>query len=258
MKKSKILPPMNKLLKNDDAQVGTLYMVFFAAIIVLAIIIIFTFIPGIGSIVEQSTPAPPAYGHPGGDWNATATDVQASGTFTFTGNVSNGDVVNITSGSSVYHLEFNTTAHSTIVCVTANCIAVNLTGLAGQVFQEGYRAPQNLTNAINNNASLAALVTAVNGSNVSTLTAVTTGTLGNNIVLSDNSAKVTSSGLSGGTDGNPNAAALRKASGANIWASTSGILLVAIIIGIVVIILAALFGIFRNRNQPRGGAGGGM
>ena len=121
---------MTKNLFGDEkAQVGTLYMVFFAAIIVLAIIIIFTFIPGIGSTVEQSTPTAPAYGQPGGDWNSSDT-------------------------------------------------------------------------------------------------------------------------------ANPNAAALKKASGAAIWTSTSGILLVAVIIGIVVIILAALFGIFRSRSaQPPEGGG---
>ena len=64
----------NKLMNDSEAQmggVGTLYAVFFAAIVVLAIIIVFTFIPGIGSTVEQSTPAAPAYGQPGGDWNAS-------------------------------------------------------------------------------------------------------------------------------------------------------------------------------------------
>ncbi len=124
-----------KMLKNEDAQmggVGTLYAVFFAAIVVLAIIIIFTFIPGIGSTVEQSTPAAPAYGQPGGDWNASDT-------------------------------------------------------------------------------------------------------------------------------ANPNAEALKTSSGAAIWTSTSGMLKVAMIIGIVVIILGSLFAIFAARREgPQGGGGGPM
>ncbi len=110
--------------------VGTLYAVFFAAIVVLAIIIIFTFIPGIGSTVEQSTPAAPAYGQPGGSWNAS-------------------------------------------------------------------------------------------------------------------------------DDANPNQAGLVASSGAAIWGSTSGMLKVAMIIGVVVIILGSLFAIFQSRGG-QGGVGGAM
>ncbi len=122
---------MLKVFEDESAQVGALYAVFFAAIIILAIIIIFTFVPGIGSTVEQSTPQAPAYGQPGGDWNASDTN-------------------------------------------------------------------------------------------------------------------------------NPNAAALRTSSGASIWTSTSGMLKVAIIIGIVVIILSSLFGIFQARKAAGGGGGGAM
>jgi hypothetical protein len=70
----KIIGMGKKLMKDDKAQmggVGTLYAVFFAAIVVLAIIIIFTFIPGIASTVSQSTPTTPKYGLPGGEWNAS-------------------------------------------------------------------------------------------------------------------------------------------------------------------------------------------
>ncbi len=136
----------SKFLKNEKAQmggVGTLYAVFFAAIVVLAIIIIFTFIPGIGSTVEQSTPAAPAYCTnttnptvcaasqiPGGEWNASDTN-------------------------------------------------------------------------------------------------------------------------------NPNSEALKTSSGAAIWTSTSGMLKVAMIIGIVVIILGSLFAIFAARRAEQQGGGGG-
>lgn len=142
----KIQGVASKFLKNDKAQmggVGTLYAVFFAAIVVLAIIIIFTFIPGIGSTVEQSTPAAPAY-----CTNATS---------------------------------------------AATCAASQVPG--GQ------------WNSSDTN--------------------------------------------------NPNAAALKTSSGAAIWTSTSGMLKVAMIIGIVVIILGSLFAIFAARKAEQGGGGGG-
>lgn len=137
---------IESFLKNTKAQmggVGTLYAVFFAAIVVLAIIIIFTFVPGIGSTVEQSTPAMPAY------------------------------------------------------CT-------------------------NTTTAASCEASL------INGG-----------------------------GWNSTDTNNPNQAALQTASGASIWTSLSGMLKVAAIIGVVVIILVALFGIFQSRQQPGGGTGGG-
>ncbi len=133
---------LQSLLMNDDkAQVGALYAVFFAAIIILAIIIIFTFIPGIGTTVEQSTPRTPAY------------------------------------------------------CT------------------------------IQTNASTCANSTVSGGS------------------------------WNASDTYNPNAAALRTASGSSVWTSTSGMLKVAIIIGIVVIILSSLFGIFQARKQQGGGGG---
>ncbi len=132
-----------------------------------------------------------------------AVDTPATGTFTFSGNVSNGELVNITYGAVVYRFEFNTTANgSTPVCLTPNCISVNLQAVAnGEVWNTSVRASGNLTAAINANASTAALVAAVNTTNVTTLTAVTTGTGGNSITLSDNAAAIASSGLSGGVDG---------------------------------------------------------
>lgn len=138
----------SKFMKNSDAQMGgvsTLYAVFFAAIVVLAIIIIFTFIPGIGSTVEQSTPAAPAY----------------------------------------------------------------------------------CTNGTNPTVCAASLIS------------------GGEWNASDSN--------------NPNAAALKTSSGAAIWTSTSGMLKVAMIIGIVVIILGSLFAIFAARRaEQAGGGGGGM
>ena len=124
----------------------------------------------------------------------------AIGSYTFSANVSNGELVNITNGVNVYNLEFNTTAHSTIACITDNCIPVNLTGTGDIMWNQSVFASGNLTTAINGNATLAALLTAVNTTNLATITAVTAGSAGNNIALSDNAAGVASVGLSGGRD----------------------------------------------------------
>ena len=130
----------------------------------------------------------------------------ATGTYTFSANVSNGELVNITNGANVYNLEFNTTAHSTIACITDNCIPVNLTGTSDIMWNQSVFASGNLTAAINGNATLAALLTAANTTNLTTITADTAGSAGNNIVLSDNAAGVASSGLSGGRDSSQGAA----------------------------------------------------
>lgn len=130
-------------MDDSEAQMGgvaTLYAVFFAAIVVLAIIIIFTFIPGIGSTVQVSTPNAPPY------------------------------------------------------CTNQT----DATGCAKSLVPGGeWNASDSM---------------------------------------------------------NPQAAALQTASGSSIWAGTSGMLKVAMIIGIVVIILGSLFAIFSQR-KPGGGGG---
>lgn len=133
---------------------------------------------------------------------------QATGTFTFSGNVTSAQWVNITSANTIYTLEFNATRNALgqlAECTITNCIVVNLT--IG--FNGSYSASGNLTNVINNvdgygNTSLASLVTATNTSQRTTITADTAGTAGNSITLSDTSANIASSAMSGGTA--PNAA----------------------------------------------------
>lgn len=129
----------------------------------------------------------------------------ASGSFIFSGNVTSGELANISisfsNGSTfVYLFEFNATNGST--CLTLNCIPVNLTGVesTGRWWNQSYYASGNLTSAINANTSTASIVTAVNTTNRTTLTAVSSGASGNQITLSDNALNLASSGLSGGQD----------------------------------------------------------
>lgn len=127
----------------------------------------------------------------------------ASGVFTFSGNVTSGELANISisfnNGTTfVYRFEFNATNGST--CLTLNCISVNLTGSDGRYWNQSYYASGNLTAAINANTSTASIVTASNTTNKTTITAVSSGATGNNIALSDNTANLASSGLSGGQD----------------------------------------------------------
>lgn len=113
----------------------------------------------------------------------------ATGNISFNGNVSNGELFNITSGTAVYRFEFNTSVASPSICLTTNCIIVNVyntnTSVASAV---------NLTAAINGNASVAAIVTATDSTNVTGLTYVSRGTAGNSVALSDNGALFNVSG----------------------------------------------------------------
>jgi len=130
------------------------------------------------------------------DWNGLA----ASNTLTFTGNVSNGELVNITYGDAIYRFEFNTShPNNGTDTLTANAIRVNLT--TGYNFS--WLASGNLTNAINANVSTAAIVTASNTTNVTTLTADSVGRFYNSLyATSENlaSASWASTSLTGGKD----------------------------------------------------------
>lgn len=162
---------------------------------ILALVVIYTIIPVVGSQLDTAVTIP--------------TSVYSTGTFTFSGNVSNGELVNITSGANVYRFEFNTTNNgSAITCVTTNCIPVNLTyqGVCASCdnWNSSNRTFMNLTGAINGNASTAAMVTATNTSGVSTNTTTITsdayGT-GGNYALADTGANIASSGMTGGATG---------------------------------------------------------
>lgn len=133
------------------------------------------------------------------DKTALTDDVADSGTITFTAlsNVSNGELINFTKGTAVYRFEFNTTGNpQTTEVQTANAIRVNASGLAGQSWNGGWKVSGNLTTAINNNATLAALITATNVSNGVTILGDTAG-VSSDITLADNGVNITVSGLSG-------------------------------------------------------------
>lgn len=134
----------------------------------------------------------------------------ASGALTFSGNVSNGELVNITNGAAIYRFEFNTTANgSNAVAITTNAIVINLSRTAGTtaypnplVYNNSYLASGNLTAAINANASTLALVTAANTTNKTTITAVASGKSYNSIATSENGAAIVwgAATLTGGGD----------------------------------------------------------
>lgn len=134
----------------------------------------------------------------------------AGGALTFSGNVSNGELVNITNGAAVYRFEFNTTGNgSAEVCKTTNCIIVALSQTAGteaspnpNVYNSSVKASGNLTAAINANASTLALVTAANTTNKTTITAVASGKSYNSIATSENGAAIAwgAATLTGGGD----------------------------------------------------------
>ena len=124
----------------------------------------------------------------------TLSDVAATGTLNFTGDVTDGELVNITISGTTYTFEFNNTG-----TVTAGYIAVNVSNL------ENTTAAPNLAAAINSNSSVNASVTATNPTTVTVLlTANTTGdilgTFGNSIGTTENcsNAEWDSTTLAGG------------------------------------------------------------
>jgi hypothetical protein len=126
----------------------------------------------------------------------------ASGNFNISGNVSNGDMANITNGAALYMFEFNTTSPSPSACQMANCIIVNVYNS-----NDSLRAATNLTAAINANATLSPLVTASttagsNGYNFTSISADTRGTAANSYSLAKSGTNIAFSGatLSGGVN----------------------------------------------------------
>ncbi len=127
------------------------------------------------------------------DTDGTAA-VAATGSLTFTGNVTTGEMVNITNSGTTYTFQFNTTGNGT---TNPSYIPVNVSN----GYNTSIRASGNLTTAINNNATVAAFVTAVNTTNTTTLTADTTGTSGNSIGTTETLAQASwaAGTLTGGT-----------------------------------------------------------
>lgn len=127
-----------------------------------------------------------------GDATELEAGTYATGALTFSGNVTTGELVNITDGSTTYTFEFNTTGTG----VTAGYINVDVSsGSNTSVLASG-----ELTDAINNNATLAALITAVNTTNTTTITADVASTTANSYGTTENGAQTAwaSTTMSGG------------------------------------------------------------
>lgn len=190
-----------------------------------------------------------------------ATEATASGTFTFSGNVSNGELVNITHpNGSVYRFEFNTTNGST--CLTTDCIPVNLTGVepTGRWWNQSWYASGNLTAAINANATVASFVTAANTTNITTITADAPGAGWNSVVLSDNAANVASSGLSGGVSIVRSAQRIANASNnlENTIDTGYSFLPIVAVAAIGAIAIGFVFGLIPGMGRGKGRGGGGI
>ena len=158
----------------------------------------------------------------------------ATGTLTFTGNVSDGELVNI----STQTLEFDT--NLTASEVTAGHIEVDIANVLPAT------ATANLSVAINGNGTLAALVTSTSTSTTVALTADATGTAGNSIATTENCANATfgaGATLTGGTTASEWASDdITTAS--DLWEDNGSMIAVAMIIVIVGVILLVLRGAF--------------
>lgn len=128
------------------------------------------------------------------DKTALSDNEAATGTITFTGNVSQNETVNFTVNASyVVNFAFN---HSNISGIPEGYNYINITGS----YNGSDVAAYNLTVAINSNATLAAILTATNGTNATIVTYDTTGTAGNAIQTTETvtNASWASSTLTGG------------------------------------------------------------
>jgi len=145
------------------------------------IIVLYGIVPMIGYQIDTAVDIP--------------TDTKATGALTFSGNVTTGELVNITVGGVTYAFEFNTTGTG----VSAGCINVDVSS----GFNTSVLASGNLTDAINNNATLAALITAVNTTNTTTVTAVAAGTTANGYGTTETGAQTAwaSTTMLGGVSG---------------------------------------------------------
>lgn len=118
----------------------------------------------------------------------------ASGRLSVTDNVTDGEGVNITISGTQYTFEFDT--NLTASEITAGNIEVDVgIGTASAV--------GNLSDAINNNASLASLVTATNSTSITTITADDIGITGNAIQTTEtiNNASFAAATFTGGVNG---------------------------------------------------------
>jgi len=151
---------MKSLAKNTSAQGGII--TFFISAMIAVVIALQVAWPVVDDVIYSES--------------------AAAGTLTFTGNVSQNETVNVTSGSATYAFAFNIASTG----IPAGQIAVNLGAGRNSTATD---ITTNLTAAINNNATVAALLTATRASaTVVTLQADTAGRAGNGIGTTENTA----------------------------------------------------------------------
>jgi hypothetical protein len=183
---------------------------------IVVLIVYFSIIPLLGDRIDSAA-------------DITGNDY-ATGTLTFSGNVTDGELVNISTQTLEFDTEGNTTSGHIAVAV-------------GDILPA--TATVNLTAAVNGNATLAALVTAVSSSTTVALTADAAGTAGNSIVTTENCAKAAfgAATLTGGTTASEWASDdITTAS--DLWEDNGSMIAVAMVIVVVGVILLILRGAF--------------
>jgi len=185
---------------------------------------------------------------------ATAVDIgsAATGVFTTTaGNMTDGDMCNITAGGVTYSFYFNSSADGSASDAPSECISV---GEIAYPWNRSDKVHTNLTAAINGNATLAALITAVNttaATNTTTITADARGAAANSYGTTETGSLSSwaSTTMSGGVDDDT-----FYTTNVNLIATTDSSYAMAGIMPIVMIavaVLAGLLGIlylFRGRD----------
>jgi hypothetical protein len=201
---------------KDSKGSAVLWSLVTVVLIVLIISIIATIGPMIGYETESAVTIPG--------------DVCAQKSFTFSGNTSDGDFINITDGSTTECFEFETTGGLTV----ATCYMVDVTN--NQNSTTGSATA--FASSVNTNSSL---VTASVSSATVTLTAETCGASSNNINVTDTSSGITTyANLTGGSDGSQwnSSVNTNLPTGVDIWEVGVKFTKIGVIIGIVV---AAVF-----------------
>ena len=157
----------------------------------------------------------------------------ATGTLTFSGNVTDGE--NVTINGETFEFDTNLTASE----ITAGHVEVDIANVLPAT------ATVNLTAAVNNNATTAALVTAVSSSTTVALTADATGTAGNSIATTTDCVNATFgvATLTGGSTASEWASD-DITTAADLWEDNGSIIAVAMIIVVVSVILLVLRGAF--------------
>lgn len=238
---------MMKKLSKDDS--GIIQIIYIAVLLGVAI--------AAGSITIFITDT--VVGITGTPTGALPTN--ATGTVTFSGNVSNGTAVNITDTSGFkYVFEFNLSGRGSNAAETCyvfrtepGCIPVNASFAMG--WNSSTYSAGNLTRVMNTNSTVSANITATNTTTVVSITADTAGSAGNSMTLTSTGSGITVSGLSGGTDASASGQRLNNASNNLMDTMETGysFLPIVAIAAIGAIAIGFVFGLIPGRKQSGGG-----